>query len=153
MAGVSIAAGGKGGKKPVDANVNLVPFIDLLASLIAFLMMTAVWTQIGAMKVSQAGGGSDAVPTTQPLLPITLLLTERGYSIGVGPTSEEVPRKNGAYDGPALVAKLREAKARQPEQGAITVSAEDAIEYQELVRAIDGCISAGLPDVSVQAAL
>src|SRR3954466_497667 len=56
--GMDLGNGGKGGKKPLDAAINLVPFIDLMAVTISFLIMTAVWTQIGRLQVSQAGGPS-----------------------------------------------------------------------------------------------
>ena len=53
--GMDLGKSGKGGKKPLDAAINLVPFIDLMAVTISFLIMTAVWTQIGRLQVSQAG--------------------------------------------------------------------------------------------------
>lgn len=154
MGGVSIESGGRSGRRPVDATVSLVPFIDLLSSLIAFLMMTAVWTQVGALPVSQEGAApADTAAPQQPLLPVTLLLTERGYTLSVGPSQEEVPKKAGAFDAEGLLDKLRDARRAQPEQAHVTVSAEDAVEYQDLVRAIDLCLAADLADVSVQAAL
>ena len=42
--GMDLGTGGKGKKKPLDAAINLVPFIDLMAVTISFLIMTAVWT-------------------------------------------------------------------------------------------------------------
>ena len=47
---------GKGGKKALDAELNLVPFIDLLSCCISFLLITAVWTQIAGLQVSSSGG-------------------------------------------------------------------------------------------------
>ena len=43
MAGGMMVPGGKGGRKPLDAQLNLVPFIDLLSCCISFLLITAVW--------------------------------------------------------------------------------------------------------------
>src|SRR6218665_3907266 len=57
MAGGMDLGGGKG-KKSLDVAINLTPFIDLMAVTISFLIMTAVWTQIGRLQVSQAGGAS-----------------------------------------------------------------------------------------------
>jgi len=39
----------KGGKKPLDTVINLIPFIDLMAVTIAFFIMIAVWTQVGRL--------------------------------------------------------------------------------------------------------
>jgi len=47
---------GKGRKKSLDAEINLVPFIDLLSMCICFLLMTAVWMQLGTVNVKQAVG-------------------------------------------------------------------------------------------------
>src|SRR2546430_3537368 len=46
----------KGGKKLLDAEINLVPFIDLLSCCISFLLITAVWTQIAGLQVASSGG-------------------------------------------------------------------------------------------------
>lgn len=55
--GVSLGGGKSGGRREVDAELNLIPFIDLLSVLILFLLMTAVWVQVSQMSAfSQAGG-------------------------------------------------------------------------------------------------
>jgi biopolymer transport protein ExbD len=152
MAGVSIDTGGKGGKKNTDFAVNLVPFIDLLSSLIAFLMMTAVWTQVGRLQVATGGGVSESTDTPKPTLQLNLTITERGYVITAGGVIE-VPKKDGSFDLKGLGDKLKSIKADNPDQRNITVMAEDAIAYEDLVRVVDMCIEQGLPDVSVQAAM
>src|ERR1700722_11140438 len=45
-----------GRRKSLDAEINLVPFIDLLSMCICFLLMTAVWMEIGALNVKQLVG-------------------------------------------------------------------------------------------------
>lgn len=51
------------GKRHLDFELNLIPFIDLLSVCICFLLMTAVWTQIGTMDAKQAVGGQSAAET------------------------------------------------------------------------------------------
>jgi len=48
--------GGSKRRKSLDAEINLVPFIDLLSVCICFLLMTAVWIQIGSLNVKQSHG-------------------------------------------------------------------------------------------------
>jgi biopolymer transport protein ExbD len=55
MGGVGPAAP-SGRKKSLDAEVNLVPFIDLLSMCICFLLMTAVWMEVGSVNVKQMLG-------------------------------------------------------------------------------------------------
>ena len=52
MGGAAPTPTGKGGKKPLDAAMNLIPFIDLLSCCISFLLITAVWTQMARMNVT-----------------------------------------------------------------------------------------------------
>ena len=51
-----------GRRRSLDAEINLVPFIDLLSMCICFLLMTAVWLQIGTLQVKQSHG-TDAPQT------------------------------------------------------------------------------------------
>ena len=62
---------GKGGKKPLDASSNLLPFIDLLSCCISFLLITAVWTQLARMDVSQKGQGAAGSTDEKPPEPTT----------------------------------------------------------------------------------
>lgn len=50
-------------KKSLDFELNLIPFIDLLSVCICFLLLTAVWLQIGSINVKQAVGGQSAEET------------------------------------------------------------------------------------------
>jgi biopolymer transport protein ExbD len=51
MGGVS-TGGGKGGKRNVDQEINMVPFIDLLMVTISFLLITAVWSAMARLNVN-----------------------------------------------------------------------------------------------------
>lgn len=66
MAGGGPSLPSSGRRKSLDAEINLVPFIDLLSMCICFLLMTAVWMEIGALNVKQlvgTGGPSDSKPS------------------------------------------------------------------------------------------
>ena len=56
---VSIDGGGGDRKKPLNAELNLVPYIDLLTCMVAFLLITAVWTQLAQLRIGQKGTGPD----------------------------------------------------------------------------------------------
>jgi biopolymer transport protein TolR len=143
---------GKGKKKALDAVVNVVPFIDLLSCCLAFLLITAVWTQVGKIQVSQAGGISETPPDNKTLT-LTLTVTDKGYALMSGQDAAviDIAKKGTEYDIVGLTDKLKEIKARFPDQHAITVQPEDSIQYNDLVQAIDTCIKNGLEAVSVQA--
>ena len=156
--GMDLGTSGKGGKKPLDAMINLVPFIDLMAVTIVFLIMTAVWTQLGRLQVSQSGESNGEVD--RPTQPITLLITERDLKLTVGGSQLDampITRDDkGRIDTVKLVARLKELKGQQPDQSAITLSTEDAVRYEALVRLIDTVVKDGadplFPSVSVSPA-
>src|SRR5437016_14407921 len=90
---------GKGGKKPLDAELNLVPFIDLLSCCICFLLITAVWTQISGLQVASSGGPPDQ-QKQESTIDVKLLLTDKGYSLTMAGAAIELPKVNG-QDGTA----------------------------------------------------
>jgi len=154
MAGAAVPEpSGKGKKKALDSVVNVVPFIDLLSCCLAFLLITAVWTQVGKLQVAQAGGQNDSPPPDQKTLVLTLALSEKGFSLsaGQGGSVIDIPKKGTEYDIAGLIDKLKEIKTQFPDQQTITVSPEDNIQYNDLVQTIDTCIKMGLPSVTVQA--
>ena len=151
--GMDLGTSGKGGKKPLDAAINLVPFIDLMSVTISFLIMTAVWTQIGRLQVSHSG---TTVSTEQPANPevvATLLLTDREMRLSAGGVSFEpmplVRDGKQRLDLTRLGAKLKELKEQLPDVAAVTLNAEDSVRYEDLVRVIDECIGQGLNNVSI----
>ena len=63
--GASVGGAQSGRRKSLDAEVNLVPFIDLLSMCICFLLVTAVWIQIGSLQVKQSHGSEAAALSRQ----------------------------------------------------------------------------------------
>src|SRR5258707_14897946 len=84
MGGADLGPASSGKKKPLDTTINLVPFIDLMAGTIRFLIMTAVWTQIGRLQVSGAGGPSDNADEMEKTVPLTLLIPDKGMKTNAG---------------------------------------------------------------------
>jgi biopolymer transport protein TolR len=151
--GVSIQPSGKGGKKPVDAELNLIPFIDLLIVNICFLLITAVWTQMARIKVSQKGKGSAAeknedVPP-EMRVKVVVLVGDDGYTITAGGERLVVPKQGQIYDTEKLGKQLREIKTRLPQKDDLTVAAEDGIQYKHLIAAMDVCLAQRFTQIQV----
>ncbi len=49
MAGIDVG-GGHGGKRSTNHEIPLIPFIDFLLCLVAFLLVTAVWSQMARIN-------------------------------------------------------------------------------------------------------
>ena len=151
--------GGKKRKKSLDANINVVPAIDLLSCCITFLLYTAVWTQISRLQVQQLGTGAPEAEQTeqqQKQLLVTLAVGERGFNLSTSAgLSLDIPSLGRGQDGvvrydlKALGDKLKQLKSENPDTAAVTVSAEDTVNYGDLVQVIDACVGAGLVSVAV----
>jgi biopolymer transport protein TolR len=141
---------GKGGKKSLDAEINLVPFIDLLSCCISFLLITAVWTQIAGLQVASSGGPPEQQQKQESTIDVRLLLGDKGYQLSMAGANIEIPKLNGAaYDRKGLAEKLKTLKTSLPDQTAITVQPEDTVAYSDLVETVDTCLGEQLRNVTV----
>lgn len=154
MGGAAPTPSGKGGKKSLDASINLVPFIDLLSCCISFLLITAVWTQLARIDVTQKGGGAAGSAEEKPQekqVQLTLFMDSKdGYTFKKS-TGEEVsiPLKNGDYDLVRLGEVLANAKREHPDKNDITVKASDTVVYNKIIATMDVALSSKFPDIGL----
>jgi biopolymer transport protein ExbD len=150
--GVSVDTGGGKGKKPLNADLNLIPYIDLLTCMVSFLLITAVWTQLARIDVQQKGQGQAGDPSEvpPPQLKLVLVVTQDGYTLvsGVG-EQQQIPKKESKYDTRKLGEFLRKIKQRFPDKNDIHVASEDNIQYTDIVLTMDECLGARFPDISL----
>jgi biopolymer transport protein ExbD len=72
MAGVDV--GGGGGKRAVNQEINMIPFIDLLMVTVAFLLITAVWVSFSRMNANaQIPGPPNPEKEIEPQTPEKVL--------------------------------------------------------------------------------
>ena len=145
---------GQGGKKVVDFQLNLIPFIDLLSVLISFLLMTSVWTQVAKIDVKQSPNQiSDEPPPEdkEEKLALTVLVKATGYSVmKKGAVVKEIEKKGEDYDSVTLSEALKTARAEHPENDEVIVTCEDKVPYQELITVMDIALEHNLTGISVQ---
>lgn len=147
--GVSMPGGG--GKHGLDFEINLIPFIDLLSCLISFLLITAVWSQLGRVDVTSQGKSSNEGPDTPPE-PLPMVLVDKdGYYISM-PT-ETGPRRiarnaDTTYKALDLKEAMRQVRTVDPNMTKVQVSATDDVPYKEVVKVFDVARGEGLLEIS-----
>lgn len=62
----------KGRKKNLNFELNLIPFIDVLSTCICFLLVTAVFINLGSIHVSQAVGSEKSAAKPQGSVTVSL---------------------------------------------------------------------------------
>jgi biopolymer transport protein ExbD len=80
MASISVGEG-KTGRRAVTHDVPLVPFIDFMVCLIAFLMVTAAWTQLSRINATGRAPGEALSPTEAPQKELHVTTTNAGFEL------------------------------------------------------------------------
>src|SRR5213075_423966 len=125
--GVSVDSGNKSGKKPLNADLNLVPYIDLLTCMVAFLLITAVWTQLARLKVGQRGPATGDEFEQMHRTNVAVIVHNDGFNLIVGNDQKPLPRKAGELDYATLAFELASVKRAHPDKTDVTVVSSDDI--------------------------
>ncbi len=148
--GASVGTGD--GKKSVDVELNVVPFIDLMSCLTAFLLVTAVWSSYSQINIKPKGLGRDATKEITEEIPVnaSILLTESEIWVGLTTGDRRQIRSDGtSYDWIALEETLGEFKELPVflDRLDIEIAAEDTVTYQNIITAMDAAIAKGFRDI------
>lgn len=148
---VSVDTGGKGGKKSVNADLNLVPYIDLLTCMVAFLLITAVWSQLARLEAHQKGQGQAGETETPPekQLKLVVVVNSEGFNVVADQDQQPIPKKGTEYDYEKLGTELKKLKDSHPDKTDIQIASEDQIKFEVLVRTMDTALTARYPDLSL----
>lgn len=146
--GVS-ADGGASGRagKAVDVEVNVVPFIDLMSCLVAFLLVTAVWSNLAQIRTTPRGPGpgGDQAP---PALALSVLVTVDAHWVGLATGDRRrIPKVGGEYDWAGLENALGELRRTRGDRHDVEIAADDGVAYQAVISTMDTAIAEGLPDI------
>ncbi len=144
-------------KKHLDFELNLIPCIDLLSVCICFLLLTAVWLQVGSLNVKQAIGGQSASETEKvPQLWVTM--GAAGDLILNVKQSAKIPRKlsslslkgvQGRSDLAELNKAVSQIKTLDPELKTVLIQPRLQSEYEEIIDLMDEFKKTGLTDLGV----
>jgi biopolymer transport protein TolR len=141
---------GKGSKKSLNVDLNLVPYIDLLTCMVAFLLITAVWTQLARLSASQKGQGQAGEETPPEMqTKIVVVVSQEQFNLVVGQDQTPIPKKGTEYDFEKLAAELKKAKDAHPDKNDVQVASEDQVVFETLIRTMDTVLTARFPDISL----
>lgn len=146
--GVSVDGPKRGRRKDVNGELLLVPYIDLLTCMVAFLLITAVWTQLARLEVQQRGQGEEGVSDTRQTR-VAVLVHDSGFVIVAGENQQPLPQARGGYDYAALTERLKKLKSSRQDKTDLQIMSEDGIKFDVLVKTMDAAMSSGFPDVSL----
>lgn len=152
--GMDLGSGsGRGSKRTLDASLNLVPFIDLMAVTIVFLIMTAVWTQLGRLQASTAAQGpcpGCEAPAPTPrvrLTSTTVTVALDSHVLFEGPVTRLA---SGRLELTALDAYLVAWKAGSDRSVSVRLAPDDDVSAADIVQVMDVLAGVGFPDLALE---
>lgn len=139
--GVSVE-GGKGRGRKVNAELNLVPFIDLLSVCIVFLIATAVWVELSSLPVDQAlsDPNQPPQPPPDPPPPPPLTVHVKADGIWIGRKVEEGQNfgvVGESYDWTKIETAIETDRRNYPDEEQVVIVTDDGVEYQHMIHALD----------------
>jgi biopolymer transport protein ExbD len=144
---------GGGGKRSANAELNLVPYIDLLSTLICFLLLTAVWSQIASLDTEGTPPGTESAssdpkpPEDKVPLSVSVLATE--IEASAGPDKVHIPYIGASPDFKALLSTLQGWKRNWPDRKDVTLNTDSQVPYKSLIKVMDTLTEAEFADIGV----
>ena len=134
-------------------DLNLVPFIDFMSCLIAFLMMTAVWSEIHSLPVEQSITPPDQnIPPPDPPPPPPLTVHIRADGLWIARKVEEginIPKIGEDYDWDKLEEMLNKDHETFPAEEMIVINTDDGCDYGAMAKALDLSRKIGYPQTAL----
>lgn len=142
-------------KQRVDTELELVPFIDIMAVLLVFLLMTTVILQTSIIEINLptaagAGEGTELEEEKKQQLNLTVIITDQGFIVGgSGAILPPIPKRGGEYDWDGLSGQLDQIKEEFPSQTSVIIAAEQQIMYEDIIKTMDCCLAKDLPEIAL----
>ena len=136
--------------------LNLVPFIDILSTCICFLLMTAIWINVGVLNVSQAIGSEPPSGGKNPPSVIAemkndgmiqLSLKDAGKS--ARPVQYDVRSSSGRIDWERVEAYVATLQANIPELKTALVMPSARTKYEDVIRIMDMFKKSKITDIGI----
>lgn len=130
-------------KKELNFEINILPILDILSVLICFLLLTAVWLQLGSIDTKQAIGDNSTAGAKNP--PSLWVTVEKDGNLTL--SLRDLPQEKKLEDRIArglrgvnydvLNAKLMALKSKWPELKTSIVRPGPQTSYGDVIKIMD----------------
>ncbi|WP_347359694.1 biopolymer transporter ExbD [Bdellovibrio sp.] len=130
-------------KKELNFEINILPILDILSVLICFLLLTAVFVQIGTLDTKQAiGDNSTAGAKNPPSLWVTMA-ADGGVQLSLRDLPQakvlesRITKSTKGVNWDALEGKLKALRDQYPDLKTSVVRPEANTSYGDVIRVMD----------------
>lgn len=131
-------------EKELNFELNILPILDILSVLICFLLLTAVWIQMGTLDTRQAIGDNSVVDAKKNPPSLFITINTQG---GIELSARDLPNKKTyeeriqsskqGVNWAALEQKLQALKSKFPDLKTGIVRPEAQASYGDVIRIMD----------------
>lgn len=143
-------------KKDLDFEINILPILDILSVMICFLLLTAVWTQVGALSTKQAvGDNTISKKENPPSLWIqveksgTLRLSLRDVKTQNVQAETTLTGNSKGVNWVALTKKIQSIKSQFPKVNTVIIRPEAKANYGVVIQLMDQLKKNQMTDVGL----
>ncbi len=144
-------------KKGESPEINLVPIMDLMSVCISFLLLTAVWIQIGSMQVRQSVGGQAQADTKKTPAVWAKFDGDGGISFQLQDATTEQSKLlktqfkgvGGRINTEAVIGYVEKLKQSLPELRTALLVPHQHSSYEEIIALMDQFKKIGVVDLGV----
>ena len=132
-------------KKDLNFEINILPILDILSVLICFLLLTAVWVQVGTLDTRQAIG--DNTPTAGKNPPSIWVTVEKDGNVTlslrdlpqekVKNLESQIPRRADGVNWESLSTKLQALRTQWPDLKTGIVRPSRETPYKDVIKLMD----------------
>jgi biopolymer transport protein ExbD len=139
------------GIETFEAQVDLMPLMSMFISIIPMLLLSAVFIELGAIKMQLPSGDPNAPLTAEEKqsLGLTIYILDDHFAV----EARDLPRQAAprARDGVEahLMTMLGQAAAAHPENKDVIIGSGPTIHYQDIIAVMDLARQVGLERVSL----
>jgi biopolymer transport protein ExbD len=125
-------------RKKEPADLELTTFLNMMVVLIAFLLVTAVFSRIAIQELKLPTAAAGGAAPDKPLVTIEVIVRKNGLEIGDGKrVVATMPKSGDKYDLPKLSQHLQSLKKQFSEKTDATLLVEPDIAYEDMITVMD----------------
>lgn len=130
-------------KKSLDFEINILPILDILSVLICFLLLTAVWMQVGTIDTKQAIGDNTATAGKNPPSLWITVAKDGALTISLrdlpklAQVENQIQKTSEGINWNALEMKLQTLKKQWPDLKTGIVRPNAQTSYKDVIRLMD----------------
>lgn len=142
-------------KKELNFEINILPVLDILSVMICFLLLTAVWIQLGTMDVKQAIGDNSASGAKNPPSLWATINTDQSVQISLRDIGKKmnleyrISADRQGINWSALTSQLQNIKSQLPDLKTAIIRPEAQANYGDVIKMMDQLKRTQISDIGL----